>query len=119
METPEDVKQGLVYESLSRTNKQIRTQRGNAIAEDLEMIFKRAVEDQEMAIKRLEREQENAFDFSPDNAQSLVMSTKVDSTQIKDNDLRLGLEIRNSKIKLEIAKERYNTLFGPVYKLGE
>ncbi len=103
---------GALYQSLSRTNAQIRQERGDAIAEDLEMTYKREVEDIEMALKRLERKQVNMFDFSPTNAQSLVMAKELDSQDIKDQDMAIGLQIRNTKIRLDIAKKRYEHLFG-------
>ena len=111
VESKEIVK-GSLYQSLSRTNAQIRQERGDAIAEDLEMTYKREVEDIQMILKRLQRKQVNMFDFSPTNAQSLVMAKEIDSQEIKDADLNISLEIRNTKIKLELAKERYLTLFG-------
>jgi len=103
---------GFIYKSLARTNKQIRQQRGDTIAEDLEMTYKREVEDLRMSLKRLERDRANMFDFSPDNAQSLVMAKELNSLDIKERDLSISLTIRNTEIKLEIAEGRYTHLFG-------
>ena len=111
--------EGFVYESLSRTSKQIRAERGDAIAEDLEMAYKRGIEDTEMKLKRLRRKQRNNFDFSPTNATSLVMGKDVDAGEVKSEDLAIELEVRNETIKLELAKKRYNYLFGEKYKVEE
>ena len=111
-EENKELVQGALYQSLQRTNAQIRQERGDAIAEDLEMTYKREVEDVEMKLKRLKRKQVNMFDFSPTNAQSLVMAKELDSQEIKDQDLAIALDIRNTEIKLELAKARYEHLFG-------
>lgn len=103
---------GALNESLSRSNKQIRQERGDAIAEDMEMSFKREVEDLEMKIKRKTRDKLNMIDFSPTNAQSLVMGKDVDAHEIKDQILKIRLEIRNLNIRLNLAKEEYEFLFG-------
>lgn len=108
---------GFLQQSLNRSNKQIRQERGDAIAEDLEIIYKRKVEDLEVDVKRAYRQQENAFDFSPTNSQSLVMAKELESVDILGKDLALGLEIRNLSIQLNIARERYNHLFGHTYTL--
>lgn len=108
----EEVRKGLIYESLGRSNAQIRQERGDAIAEDLEMTYKREVEDLDMKLKRMERDRRNMFDFSPTNSQSLVMAKDLESADIKEKDLALSLNIRNTSILLEIAKDRYSELFG-------
>ncbi len=103
---------GALYDSLSRSNAQIRKERGDVIAEDLETVFKRNVEDLELKVKRLMRDRANMYDFSPTNTQSLVMAKDLDSTEILEKDMTLSVELRNVEIKLEIAKERYLYLFG-------
>lgn len=90
---------GAFLESLKRNNKQIRDDRAAAICEDTELLFKRTIEDLEVAIKRMERERDNMLDLSPSDARSLFLA--VD----------LGIKIRNERIKLDIARQRYNHLF--------
>lgn len=103
---------GLVYQSLQRNNAQIRKERGDAIAEDLEMTFKRGVEDLQVKLRRLSRDRDAMFDFSPTNTQSLVLVKELDAVDIQAKDMRLSIEIRNVEIELEIAKARYTNLFG-------
>lgn len=103
---------GALYQSLERSNAQIRKERGDVIAEDLETVFKRNVEDLELKVKRLTRDRANMYDFSPTNTQSLVMAKDLDSTEILEKDMTLSVELRNVVIKLEVAKERYLFLFG-------
>ena len=102
---------GAFFESLKRNNRKIRDDRANAIAEDTQLVYKRALEDIEISIKRMKRDQENMLDLSPTSAQSLTLATDFDGMDYVMKDLELGLKIRNAEIKFEIAKKRYDYLF--------
>ena len=102
---------GAFVESLTRNNKQIKEDRAVAIAEDVEILFKREVEDLELQIKKTKRDRELMLDLSPTNATSLILASDFDSKAFIKKDLELGLAIRNLEIRLEIAKQRYNYLF--------
>lgn len=106
------VQNGAFSESLRRNNKQIRTDRADAISEDTELVYKRSIEDLELSIKKMTREQENMLDLSPTNAQSLVLASDFDSKAYVEKDVELGVKIRNAEIKLEIATKRFKYLFG-------
>jgi hypothetical protein len=110
---------GLIHESLARTSKQIREERGADISEALEMDYKRKIEDYESDLKRMTRTQRNMFDFSPTMTTSLVIAKDVDSKEILDKDLAAALDIHNIRIKLRIAQQRYNDLFGETYKIAK
>ena len=103
---------GAFIESLKRNNKQIRADRAEAIGEDAQLIFKRRVEDLDVELRRLKRNRENMLDLSPDNAMSLKLADNFDSRDFVEKDIALGVEIRNTDIKLEIARSRYLYLFG-------
>lgn len=103
---------GAFYASLKRNNKQIRDDRAAAIAEDTQLIYKRLIEDLELQIKKMRREQDSMLDLSPTNAQSLVLASDFDSQKYVDKEVDLGIKIRNTLIKLEIARERFSYLFG-------
>ena len=103
--------QGAFLESLVRNNKQIRQDRAIAIGEDAGIRYKREVEDLEIKIRRLERERENMLDMSPDNAMSLMVAKDFDSKAFVEKDIAIGIEVRNLRIRLEIASERYTHLF--------
>ena len=105
-------KEGAFYTSLTRNNKQIRADRARAISEDTQLMFKRKVEDLEVKLRRLNMDRENLLDQSPDNTMSLKLASDFNSEEFIDKDLKLGLDIRNTEILLNIAKERYNYLFG-------
>lgn len=108
----EDAKKGAFLESLKRNNKQIRDDRAAAIGEDTQLTYKRMIEDIEINIKRLKRKQENMLDLSPANAQNLKLAEDFDVDSYTKEDLSIGITIRNEQLKLEIAKDRYNYLFG-------
>jgi len=110
----EVLKTGAFSESLRRNNKQIRDDRATAIAEDTQLIYKRAIEDIELGLKRMVRERENMLDLSPTNAQSLILASDFNSTDYVTKELQIAMKIRNEEIKLELAKERYTYLFGGI-----
>lgn len=112
LQTEDQIISGAFMSSLKRNNRQIRNDRALAIAEDTELIYKRSIEDLEVSIKRMIREQENMLDLSPTNAQSLVLASDFDSQSYVNKDIELGVKIRNTSIRLEIAKKRYAYLFG-------
>lgn len=103
---------GAFFSSLKRNNKQIKEGRATAIVEDTQLIYKRKAEDLELSIKKMERDQANMLDLSPENSLSLVPAKDFDSAGYVDQDITLGIKIREAKIKLEIANERYTYLFG-------
>jgi EAL domain-containing protein (putative c-di-GMP-specific phosphodiesterase class I) len=105
---------GAFVESLKRRSGKIKDDRATAIAEDVELIYKRTVEDLQTAIKRLKREQENAMDVSPDTALSLRPANDFNTAMFVTRDLERSVEIRKLEIKLELAEQRYKYLFGAV-----
>jgi hypothetical protein len=108
----EEKPQGAFFASLRRNNKQIREDRAFAISEDAQLMYRREMEDLQVKIKRMRREQENMLDMSPDNAMSLKLATDFDASEFVRIDTKLGVDIRNAEIKLEICTARYNHLFG-------
>ena len=110
METLNDLK-GAFVGSLVRNNKKIREDRAIAIAEEADMKYKRKVEDLQIKIKQMKRERDNMLDMSPTSADSLVMASDFDGDQFVSKDLKLGVDIRNLEIQLQVAEERYAFLF--------
>lgn len=99
-------------EYLVRNNRQIRSDRAEVIAEDTQITFRRKIEDIELRIKKLKRQRDNMLDLAPDHALSLKLAENFSATKFVDDDMKLGLAIRNEEIKLKIAVDRYNLLFG-------
>jgi len=102
---------GAFVDSLLRNNRQIKQDRALVITESAEMIYKRTIEDMEITLKQMRRERDNMLDLSPTNTQSLVLASEFDAGAFVSKDIELGVTMRNLTIKLEIARERYNTLF--------
>jgi hypothetical protein len=111
---PASESEGAFFSSLKRNNRQIRDDRATAIAEDTELVYKRKIEDLELCIKKMKREQDNMLDLSPTNAQSLILASDFNSTDYVEKDIELGIKIRNTEITLEIARKRYQYLFGGI-----
>jgi len=94
----DEVKDGAFLSSLKRNNKQIRTDRATAIAEDAQIMYRRCVEDLEVSLKRMKRDRENMLDLSPENAISLKLASDFDSSEYVKKDIELGVGIRNVEI---------------------
>ena len=103
---------GAFADSLRRNNKKIREDRALAISEDTQLVYKRKIEDLEMKIKKMRREQENMLDMSPAHADSLVLASDFNSEEYAKKDIELSVSIRNTTIMLELARQRYDYLFG-------
>lgn len=103
---------GAFISSLKRNNQKIRDDRATSIAEDTQLMYKRRIEDLQVELKRLRRDQENMLDLSPSTADSLVLASDFKSEDYVTKDIKLGVEIRNTEIKLEVATKRYSHLFG-------
>lgn len=105
---------GAFAASLMRNNSAIRADRAQSIVEDAELIYKRKIEDLRVLIKKMEREQDNMLDLSPTDAKSLVLASNFKSEDYVNADVKLGRDIRDAKITLEIAEARYAYLFGGI-----
>ena len=103
---------GAFIDSLTRNNKEIKTARATAIADEAQMLYRRAVEDIEVKLKSFKRDRENMLDMSPDNTFSLKLASDFNGGEYVAKDIELGLSIRNAEIKLEIARKQYAHLFG-------
>ena len=103
---------GAFLESLQRNNSQIRKDRAIAISEDAQLMYKRAIEDLDVSIKRMKRDQENMLDLSPESATSLKLASDFNAGDYVEKDVELGVKIKIASEKLDIAKRRYEFLFG-------
>lgn len=112
MEPEKEEFQGAFIGSLKRNNKQIRDDRAIAICEAAQMKFRRMVEDIQVDLKQIKRDRENMLDMSPENALSLKVASDFNADEFVKKDIELGLKIRHSEIKLEIAEKQYAYLFG-------
>lgn len=109
---------GFVHQSLHRNNKQIRSDRAEALAEDLETPARRACEDLYSDLRKLKRDRQAMYDFSPANTQSLALAKDVDGRQVWMDDMALSEKIYNTEIKFKIACNRYKELYGKIFNPG-
>jgi len=110
----EERNDGAFLSSLKRNNRDIRNERAQSIGEDAQITYSRRIQDMELSIRRLLRNQENMLDMSPTNAQSLIVAKDFDPDVFYNTDHQMGVKIRNLRIELAIAQERYKYLFGDV-----
>jgi len=104
---------GAFYESLVRNNGQIRRDRAAAIFEDARLQCRREVEDLELRLKKLRWERESMLDLSPTDADSLVLASDFNARMFVERDLNIAVQLRNLEIKTQLARARYEHLFGP------
>jgi len=105
--------EGKFLKSLKRNAKQIREDRANVIFGDTNRLYRRKVEDLEDELKKLQYSRDALIDLAPDSSMSNVVAPKdFDAATFIEEDLKLGVQMRNIEIKLEIAKRQYTELFG-------
>ena len=102
---------GAFFANLNRNNSKIRGDRAIAITEDAQLLYKRELEDMEMKLKRLVRERESMLDLSPTSADSLIPASDFDAENFVKKDIKLGVDIRNLEIMVDIARKQYALLF--------
>lgn len=101
---------------LMRTFRQLKESRAESVAEDVEIIYKREIEDLCHQIRNYNRDRDNLIlDLSPISAgQGNVVPSDFDAKQFMIKDIEIGLNMRDATIRLEIALDRYEYLFGPI-----
>lgn len=103
---------GAFATSLLRNNSTIKRDRAASIVENAELIYKRKIEDLEVELKQMKRDQGLMIDLSPTSVGTLSVASDFNPSDFVTKDLALGIKMRNAQIALDIAKERYNFLFG-------
>lgn len=103
---------GAFIQSLKRNNQKIREDRATMISDGARMSYRRQIEDLEMKIKQMKVELDAMLDMSPTDANSLILASDFDSTEYANKDLDIAVKIRNEEIRLEVARKRFEHLFG-------
>lgn len=109
-------KHGVFKADLMKTFKQLKENRAESVAEDVEIIYKRQIEDLCHQIRNYDRDRENLIlDLSPSSAFSgNVVPSDFKPADFLAKDVEIGLNKRDAVIKLEIVIERYQYLFGEI-----
>lgn len=105
----------LFEENLKQSFKQIRESRAQAITEDTELVYRRLVEDKYLRIRSIDRSVENQLlDLCPTSTTSTqVGPANYKAEEFVKSDIQHALDRREMVIELEIAVDRYESLFGP------
>jgi hypothetical protein len=112
----EEVK-GMMHASLLRNNRDIKADRAKAIIRDSKTIYRRRVEDYALQIEQLKAKREAMLDLSPSHAGSLTPAKDFDANSFMEIDDELGIEIRDAQIRFNLAKTRYEKLYGETFNL--
>lgn len=103
---------GAFAASLLRNASKIKEDRAIAIYRSAERVYRRKVEDLQAEIDDLQTSRLSLIDLSPTDINSLVLATDFKSDDFYEKDMRITLDIRERKIRLDEAKARYEELFG-------
>lgn len=105
---------------LKQSFKQIRDSRAQALIEDTEIVYKRNIEDRVMKIKQMDRSAENILlDLCPTSTVSTTLPSDYNPQEFMAKDQELAMNKRNEIIRLVVAIQRYNILFGEYSGLNE
>jgi hypothetical protein len=105
-----DLKKTKLGRRMTRNNKELRDGRALDILEGLELQYKRAIENMEMELKVKRRSRDQNFDIAPTKSFDLTMNVE-DAATFVDKDIKLGVDIRQLELKLEVAKKQYEEMF--------
>ena len=119
METTTAPQKGAFFSSLVKGNKEIKKARAEAIAAAARTTYKRKVEDLELELDQLVRDQEDMLDMSPTTTHSLVLASDFKANEWVNKHFLKGVEIRETEIKLAIARKQYAYLFEGVPNVTE
>lgn len=103
---------GKFREMLHRSNSKIRKDRADTIVEDAEVMYRREIEDMKRDLNKFIRDRGNMLDLSPTDAQSLKLASDFNAQEFVQKDIKLGVDIRNLSIRIDIAEKQYQELFG-------
>lgn len=102
---------GKFFDTLKRSNRQIKNDRAISIAEVAQLKYKRKIEDLEQEQKDLKRDRTNMLDISPSVTTSIITVSDFKADDFVAKDIEIGLKLRNLAIQLEVAKASYKNLF--------
>lgn len=105
---------------LKQSFKDIRSSRADGIIDDAKSSYQDHIRNLLRQLRGLERAKEDILmDLLPNNTTSTVIGTNFDPVAFTKRDSEIALEVRNIKIQLKLAVERYEVLFGEEYALED
>lgn len=105
---------GTFKRALTQSFKGIKETKAAAITEDVELSYRRKIEDLCRSARQCDRDREDILiNLAPSNITSLnVVPSDFEADDFLEQDMKIGLNKRDTLIKLEIAVRRYEYLFG-------
>lgn len=105
---------GTFKTSLTQSFKGIRESKASAISEDVELAYRRKIEDLCRTVRQCDRDREDIMiNLAPSNITSTaVVPSDFNADQFLERDVQIGINKRDSIIRLEITLRRYEELFG-------
>jgi hypothetical protein len=103
---------GVFEGSLNRRTSEIKRDRVAKMTGGTKIIYRRKVEDFETAINALLMERDGLLDLNGTSTTSIISLGDFDAEKFTDADMKIGMQLRELRIRLEDAKERYEYLFG-------
>lgn len=107
---------GIFQKMLLRNNKELRDDRGNQIVKAAEKMYRREVEDLNDKLGQLISDRTQLLDVNPGNTQTIINPSDFDAGDFIKSHIALGLSIRETNIRLEVARSGYEELFGSSVK---
>ena len=106
--------QGTFKSDLMKNFRQLKESRAASVSEDVETLYKRKIEDMCQQIRRYNRNREDLMlDLAPQTSLSnSVVPADFEPEDFYEKDMGIGINKREILIRLEIALERYENLFG-------
>lgn len=107
------VQEGILSSTLKQNFKQLKESRVNAMIEDSELKYRRAIEDITANIRQCDRDLEDAIlDILPMNAGQGINPNMFDATKLMNQRVNTLIARREHTIKLGIYVKDYERLFG-------
>lgn len=104
---------GILSSTLKQNFKQLKESRVNAMIEDSELKYRRAIEDVTASIRQCDRDLEDAIlDILPMNAGQGINPNMFDANKLMTQRTNTLIARREHSIKLGILVNDYETLFG-------
>ena len=98
--------------SMMRNHKKLREDRASTMARSTKLRYGRYVEDLEEKLVQLETDRQALLDLGHVSKDTIISVSDWDPEGFVAKDVKIGVEIRETKIRLEIARTQYDTLFG-------
>lgn len=103
---------GKFYSSLTRNGSSIREDRARTLSDGVHTKFRRLIEDLELLREAKNRDRDATLDLSPTTTIGLTLAKDFNADNFVNDYVKSGLEIRELTIRIQVAKEGYNDLFG-------